>query len=37
MPMVYEDGNWYVDDIISYEDDGKLSLRQSAESIINNY
>ena len=37
MPMVNEYGDWYVDDIISYEDDGKLSLRQSAESIINNY
>lgn len=37
MPMVYENGNWFVDDIISYEDDGKFSLRESAEYILNNY
>ena len=36
MPMVYENGNWFVDDIISYEDDRKLSLRKSAESVIMN-
>lgn len=34
MPMVYENGNWFVDDIISYEKDGKFSLRKSAESIL---
>ena len=37
MPMVYENGNWFVDDIISYEDYGKSSLRESAEYILNNY
>jgi hypothetical protein len=36
MPMVYENGNWFVDDIISYDDDGKFSLRESAESVIMN-
>lgn len=31
MPMVYEDNNWYVDDIIHYEDDGsKYSLKNAA-------
>lgn len=31
MPMVYEDNNWYVDDIIHYEDDGsKYSLKKAA-------
>ncbi len=33
MPMVNEYGDWYVDDII----DGKFSLRESAEYILNNY
>ena len=37
MPMVNEYGDWYVDDIISYDDDGKFSLRESAEYILNNY
>ena len=36
MPMVYENGNWFVDDIISYENNGKLSLRKSAEAVIMN-
>ena len=36
MPMVYENGNWFVDDIISYENNRKLSLRKSAESVIMN-
>ena len=30
MPMVYENNNWYVDDIISYDEDGKYSLRKAA-------
>lgn len=37
MPMVYENDNWFVDDIISYEDDGKVSLRKSAEAVLGNY
>lgn len=36
MPMVYENGNWFVDDIISYENNEKWSLRKSAESVIMN-
>lgn len=36
MPMVYENGNWFVDDIISYENNRKLSLRKSAEAVIMN-
>lgn len=36
MPMVYENNNWYVDDIISYEkDDNKYSLREVAKMISN--
>ena len=34
--MVYENGNWFVDDIISYENNEKWSLRKSAESVIMN-
>lgn len=31
MPMVFENNNWYVDDIIHYEDDGsKYSLKKAA-------
>ena len=37
MPMVYENGNWFVDDIISYKGNEKFSLRESAEYILNNY
>jgi hypothetical protein len=37
MPMVYENGNWFVDDIISYNGNEKFSLRESAEYILNNY
>ena len=37
MPMVYENGNWFVDDIISYNGNEKFSLRDSAEYILNNY
>lgn len=36
MSMVYENGNWFVDDIISYENNRKWSLRKSAESVIMN-
>lgn len=36
MPMVYENGNWFVDDIISYENNEKWSLRKSAEAVIMN-
>lgn len=37
MPMVNKNGNWYVDDIISYKGNEKFSLRESAEYILNNY
>ena len=37
MPMVNKNGDWYVDDIISYEGNEKFSLRESAEYILNNY
>ena len=32
LPMVYENGNWFVDDIISYGEDGKYSLKKAASS-----
>lgn len=35
MPMVYENGNWFVDDIISYEGDVRYSLKEAANKKIN--
>ena len=33
MPMVYEENGWYVDDIISYENDEPFSLKQAAINL----
>jgi len=35
LPMVYENDNWFVDDIISYEDGDTYSLKEAAKSLIN--
>ncbi len=35
MPMVYENGNWFVDDIISYEGDTRYSLKEAAKKKSN--
>lgn len=35
LPMVYENGNWFVDDIICYEDNTRHSLKETANKKIN--